>query len=449
MALTHPQSAQGLNTGLNLFSVPSTDTSLLQGARWVEYAPIVPNVDPIEFIIPKGTSFIDLSKTQLFITLKITKPNGANIDVLTVGLINNPLHSIIKQFSIRLNGTLITEQSDTYAYRAYIESLLNYDKSAKETFLTSALFYKDTAGHMDEPDASLDKDNAGNDGLYKRSAYTAASNVVGLLGTPFCDIFHTERFLVPDVEIKIKLNLHSNAFILMSSAGPPATEKVQIIQARLRVRHINVTPSVSLRLTNAMVKYPLRTVSTHLKTLTGGVLTESFNNIFNSGVVPERLIIGLISNNAYNGDYTLNPFNFGHYALKTIKLTVNNAEIPETTIDLSDPGERIKGYNTLFAGNGTMHRGPGNDINRAEWHAGYGLFIYDLTPDGNGASPHFHIRQKGVVDLALTFSKAVGTAGPDGADKADVGALNVFIYAEYQKVLEITKDKTVIFDLVE
>ena len=117
-------------------------------------------------------------------------------------------------------------------------------------------------------------------------------------------------------------------------------------------------------------------------------------------------------------------------------------------IDLSDPGERVKGYNTLFTGNGTMHRGHGNDITRPEWEKGYGLFIYDLTPDGNGSSPHFHIRQKGVVDLALTFSKAVGSAGPDGANKA-IGALNVFIYAEYQKVLEITKDKTIIFDLVE
>ena len=443
MALTHPQSGQGLNSGLDLFSVPSTDTSLLQGARWVDYSPIVPKVDPIEFTIPKGTSFIDLSKTQLFVTLKIIKAGGENIDG-KVGLINNPLHSIIKQFSIRLNGTLITEQSDTYAYRAYIESLLNYDKSAKETFLTSALFYKDTARLMDEPDPSKAPPNR-NLGLFTRSQYTLTSNTVGLIGTPFCDIFHTDRFLVPGVEIKIKLNLHSNEFILMSTAG---TEKVSIIESKLRIRHVNVTPSVGLQLSNAIVRYPLRTVSTHLKTLTNGVLSESFNNIFNSGIVPERLIIGLIPNNAYNGDYKLNPFNFGHFALKNIKLTVNNAEIPETAIDLSDPGDWIKGYNTLFAGDGTMHRGRGNDINRTEWGGGYGLFIYDLTPDGNGSSPHFHIRQKGVVDLSLTFSKAVGSAGWDGGDKA-IGALNVFIYAEYQKILEITKDKTIIFDLVE
>ena len=447
MALPHPQSAQGLNSGLDLYSVPATDTSLLHGAKWVEYSPLVTGVDPIEFTIPKGTtSFIDLSKTELLIELQIVKDDGDPLDVATVGLINNPLHSMIKQFSIRLNGTLITEQSDTYAYRAYIESLLNYTIAEKSSFLTSALFYKDTAGHMDEPDASKTKTGGGNGGLNDRSKYTLTSNIVGLMGTPFCDIFQTDRFLVPNVEVKIKINIHSNEFLLMSTI---ANEQVKIVSAKLRIRHVNVTPSVNMKLSLGMAKYPLRTVSTYLKTLTNGVLSESFSNIFNNGIIPERLIIGLVTNKAYNGDYKLNPFNFGLFALKELKLTVNNAEIPETSIDLSSPTGQLKAYNSIFAGDGTMHRARGNDINRLEWPKGYGLFVYDLTPDGNGASPHFHIRQKGIVDLSLTFAKATGTANAIGGNDNTVGVLNVFIYAEYQKVLHITKEKAIIFDIVE
>ena len=38
----------------------------------------------------------------------------------------------------------------TYAYRSYIETLLNYDVSAKESQFSSALYYKDTATKMDE-----------------------------------------------------------------------------------------------------------------------------------------------------------------------------------------------------------------------------------------------------------------------------------------------------------
>ena len=90
--------------------------------------------------------------------------------------------------------------------------------------------------------------------------------------------------------MKIKMNVHSNEFILMSSVG---TEKIQIMETKLRIRHVNVTPSVDLQVSNSLVKYPLRTVSTYLKTLTSGVLSEAFNNIFNNGIVLERIIIGL------------------------------------------------------------------------------------------------------------------------------------------------------------
>ena len=38
----------------------------------------------------------------------------------------------------------------TYAYRSYIETLLNYDVSAKESQFSSALYYKDTATKMEE-----------------------------------------------------------------------------------------------------------------------------------------------------------------------------------------------------------------------------------------------------------------------------------------------------------
>ena len=41
----------------------------------------------------------------------------------------------------------------TYAYRSYIETLLNYDVSAKKSQFSSALYFKDTAGKMDEPGA--------------------------------------------------------------------------------------------------------------------------------------------------------------------------------------------------------------------------------------------------------------------------------------------------------
>ena len=37
---------------------------------------------------------------------------------------------MIKQLTVWLKGTLVTEQADTYAYKAYLEILLNYFDNA-------------------------------------------------------------------------------------------------------------------------------------------------------------------------------------------------------------------------------------------------------------------------------------------------------------------------------
>ena len=46
----------------------------------------------------------------------------------------------------------MTEQSDTQAYNAYIKTILTFTEQAKKSYLTKALYYKDTAGRMDEVD---------------------------------------------------------------------------------------------------------------------------------------------------------------------------------------------------------------------------------------------------------------------------------------------------------
>ncbi|CAH3024099.1 unnamed protein product, partial [Porites evermanni] len=85
------------------------------------------------------------------------KANSVNRSWEEYTLINNALHSIIKQFTIKINETLVTEQSDTQAYNAYIKTLLNFTDQAKKSYLTKALYYKDTAGHMDEVDNTADR----------------------------------------------------------------------------------------------------------------------------------------------------------------------------------------------------------------------------------------------------------------------------------------------------
>ena len=233
MASAHPLSVPGENSSLQLFQVPVTDVSIVK-SKWVDYEPVQSGTNTIEFVIKPLSDYIDINKTELRLVIKITKNNGGNIAPgKKYTLINNALHSLIKQFTIKLNETLVTEQSDTQAYNAYIKTSLNFTEQAKKSYLTRALYYKDTAGHMDE----VDNTSENNWGLMKRGSFTDASAEVGLVGVPLCDLFNTNKLLLDNIEIKIKIDLNSNEFALMS--GEEANDcKLKIMSSTLRVRTV-------------------------------------------------------------------------------------------------------------------------------------------------------------------------------------------------------------------
>ena len=89
------------------------------------------------------------------------------------------------------------EQSDTHAYNAYMKTLLNFTDQAKKSYLTKALYYKDTAGQVDNT-----ADN--NLGLRKRAIFNNDGTEVGLVGVTLCDVFNMDKLLLDGLEIKVK-----------------------------------------------------------------------------------------------------------------------------------------------------------------------------------------------------------------------------------------------------
>jgi len=119
-----------------LFSLPPTQTSIENGSL-VEYHPLSTLADgsPIEYeICGSGEDNLD------FVVAKVTKANGDNLeDDEPVGPVNLFLHSLFSQIDISLNGTQITSATNTYPYRAMIETPLSYGGDAK-VFLFAAVF---------------------------------------------------------------------------------------------------------------------------------------------------------------------------------------------------------------------------------------------------------------------------------------------------------------------
>lgn len=438
MAFIHDGSCECAKSELDLFSVPATQTSIESGL-YVDYHPIssITGGAPIEFDVnATGDDYLDLANSLLHIRAKIVKANGDDLeDASTVGPVNNFMHSLFSQVDVSLNGTLITSSTNTYAYRAYLENLLTYGTDAKSSQLTSVLFYKDDAGKMDKPDPLAADAANKNTGLTTRQTFIANSNEVDMIGRLHTDIFFQERYMLNEVNVRIKLIRSNDSFCLMATGGTQF--KVVVTYASLLIRKVKISPSVYLAhaktLENGTAKYPIRRVICKTFTIPTGYLDASHEKLF-SGQLPVRLIVGLVDNRAYNGDRERNPFNFQHFSLTEISVYLDGQLHGLKPLKLNFTSNRyIDAYASLFSGTNKMNRDEGNVISRSDYATGYTLFAYDLTPD-LAEDDHVNLTRQGTVRLDLKFGTALANT------------VSVICYAEFHNVIEVDRNRTVVFD---
>jgi hypothetical protein len=437
MAFVHPQSCECAKSELDIFAIPPTQTSIETGG-WVEYNPISSLADgtPIEFVVGgSGQDYVDLANTQLYVRAQILQADNTPIDNTNhVGPVNLWMHSLFSEIDIKLNDVLVTSTNNTYAYRAYMETILTYGPAAKESQLTAALYYKDVAGHLEN--GNPHDQAAANTGFKKRHAFVEDSAVVDMIGCIHSDLFFQDKYLPNDVTLRVRLVRQKDSFALMSSENG-ATYKVKIVDCRLFVRKAKLSASVFVAHAKALehgnAKYPVRRVICKTFTVPRGNLDFSQENLF-SGQLPTRLVIGCVDNDAYNGNYAKNPFNFKHYNLTQLKLYLDGQQQHIKPLEPNyGANQYITAYMSLFSGTGKQQKDEGNFIERRDFPGGYALYAYDLTPDLS-EDDHFNLNRDGSLRVDMKFGVAL------------VATINVIVYAEFENVIEIDRNKNVLFD---
>ena len=485
MSYVHPYSKRCEKSEVDLFSVPPTQLSLEKG-RWIDYRPLssVENPDSaITFLIAGTDEYLDLSKTILYVEGKIMNNDGTPLSgggQTSVAPVNNFLHSLFKQIDVYLNGKQVTPAMGTYAYRSYIETLLNYDVSAKKSQLSSALYFKDTAGEMDELGAlpsstiityvesdthqgatkavpknvSIPVPGTGNQGFAKRHKFIENGIQFVLSGPIFSDVFMSDRLLLNMLNLKVVLNRSTNAFCLMDKNNKDSmiNPKVKLTDVVLRIRKVKVDQAINdateITLKQTPALYPIRRVECKVLTIPNGLPSVRQDNIF-SGIIPKSFVFGLVNVDASNGTYDKNPYNFAHFGVHTVSLTANGEEIPfkqltlkypkddDGKVDPANDGEVdfIQAYNTLFSGTGKIYANTGLDITREEYPGGYALYAFDLTPDMCNSTDYFNAVQRGSLSVAITFGKT------------HKDAIAMVCYGDFENVIRIDSERNVIYDI--
>ncbi|GFU63399.1 uncharacterized protein F54H12.2 [Trichonephila clavipes] len=299
-------------------------------SSFVEIHPVasISDNNTIEFLISGlGESYFDLSHLFLHVQARILKGNGEafqNDD--KCGPINYLLNTMFAECHISLNDRQISSENN-YAYKAYIQSMLFHSESSQKKLLSAGLFVKDTAGKFDDvtlTDAGLNK------GLRKRWDRVKNGKVFDMCGILHTDIGTQSKLLINGTSIRIRLIKAKNEFSLLAATGD---YRLQIENISIYVRKCEISSSILVAhekaLEQSLIQMPFTRIEVKTFTVSSGLKSVIIPNGVN-GVLPSRIMLGLISNSAFNGDMKKNPFNFKHYNLNHISLSENGIQIPTT-----------------------------------------------------------------------------------------------------------------------
>ena len=163
-------------------------------------------------------------------------------------------------------------------------------------------------------------------------------------------------------------------------------------------------------------QYAITRTTPEVFTVPRGQQSQHIDNAF-LGEIPKRIAVCVMDNNSYNGNYKKNSFNFKHYNLTQIGISVNGEEVP---------------YNTLFSGTGKLYGNSGSIIKREDYSEGYTIIVADLTLFEIG--DNFDLKAEGTLSIDLVFKSPLAAT------------INVLVCADYNNVIEIFNNCKVIKD---
>lgn len=187
---------------------------------------------------------------------------------------------------------------------------------------------------------------------------------------------------------------------------------------------------------NLDVYYP--TVISEIRSYTVQNNQSSFEatNVFN-GRVPDRVILGIVCQNNFTGDYAYSPFNFEKAKISTIKQVVEGEEYPYLPLELDvvDANKDMEGYHRLIIASCARWRQKCM-IKPEHWgedkHTT--LFMWDNVASGCADSVQLNPNQEGRIKIGLRKTGEGHT-------------LVMIVYGEFENMMQIKPTGSTQYDI--
>ncbi|MCP3681363.1 MAG: hypothetical protein GY861_01615, partial [bacterium] len=132
--------------------------------------------------------------------------------------------------------------------------------------------------------------------------------------------------------------------------------------------------------------------------------------------------------------FAKSPFNFKNYDIREVSVIVAGESYPSKPLQINfNTNDYVRAFVQLFEGLGMGSENKGNNITKESYKCGCSLFAFDLSPDEDDGS-HWDLIREGPVSVDIKFGTALAEA------------IEVIVYAEFDNLLEIDKNRNTTID---
>lgn len=436
-----------ISGSLDLFSKPYMETAI-DNCYFSEHHPnnaITDSSNSVVMNIHGSEDLTDLSESVVQVRCKITKANGGKLDAFaaptgtpasgtSVGFIQMPLTSLFSSLVFRLNDQLLSDSFSTYPYLSYFQTILNFSGDARKSRLQLLGFYED-----ENPNVTAAHAEASASGFKTRANLTAESKEATFMGPIFHGLFSQTRYLLPLIPISLEW-IKAPASFVMKSNTVSADYKYKILGMTLFLKRIRIKSSYKLELEDRLAKenalYPLRHAYCRPFFIDAAEKSASFENIFNSRTIPAYCSVALVTQTAYRGSFTESPFQFGHFSLTSLKISIDGNIYPspmpfQPNYDSTTAPNWTREY--LALQDNQIKVDGGNFISyEAFKNAGFAFYVFHFGRETSLANDHTSPKRTGSARLDVSFAAA--STNP---------ALTLLLYAESDEILGITNQRAI------
>ncbi len=406
---------------------------------WLErdfYPLLLNQTGPYEIpITGDGTHFLDLQHARLEMWLKyeFVKANdpttveklSGKFDASAVPLLGTSMFKVVRIKVGNINIPEITQ--DMYAYKSYLETLLESRSESLDDYLYPKLGQFDYPGTYLSNEADFRNFNSitgtevsGNKvynskvpketrvrPVWVRQALLADNNPYFISSPLHIDCFTQHKYFPPNASFSLIFEKHNDEFFLLSHV--PADKykvKFTIDKMRVKVPMLKLSDSITNNLMNRWKREPAIYYFQHIVPRTYHITpqTEFFEeHNLSRGILPKSLYFVIVDNANFNGRFTHSPFLFEHLSITSFELSLNGHILEHFRLEPDFDKEGLYMYEQYLKNTkGTTQHA--NIVSPSYYKTDYSIFAFDLSKDFNN-NWNIYPPQYGTLGLKIKFPK--------------------------------------------